>query len=251
MLFKDKLKQKDHLLGMFLLCPVPEIMEILGYVGFDYGVIDLEHGSYESMAALNMVRAASSSTISPLIRVASNEQVQISKALDMGAEGIIIPGIFTKEDAEKAVKYSKFSPIGNRGVNPFVRANTYGAVDGADYVEIANEKTSIVLLVEGVEGVRNFKDIAQVSGVDAITIGPYDLSQSLGLPGQINHREVLDEVDKMVEIGHQYGISLGMFFVNSQGLDEWKQKGIKMFSLSVDTKVFYDACSKLKESFQD
>lgn len=247
MIFKEKLRQKKYLSGMFLLCPAPELMEILGHAGFDYGVVDLEHGSYDTGAAINMVRAASSSDISPLVRVASNDQVQISKALDMGSEGIIVPGIATKEDAEKAVRYAKFSPMGERGFNPFVRANIYGAVDGANFVQIANEKTSIILLVEGAEGVRNFKDIVQVSGVDSIFIGPYDLSQSLGVPGQINHSKVLDEVDKMVKMANEYGISIGMFFASSRGLDEWKKKGIKMFALSIDTKVFYDACCKLKD----
>ncbi|KJS82879.1 MAG: hypothetical protein JM58_13815 [Peptococcaceae bacterium BICA1-8] len=249
LLFKEKLRSSKPLLGMFMLCPTPELIEILGYTGFDYGVVDLEHGAINEQTAVNMVRAAASAGISPLIRVADSSAVNISKALDMKPEGIVIPGISSKEVALKAVNAARFYPHGNRGANPFVRANHYGSRAGDEYFSEVNEKTSIILLIEGKSGIDNIESILDVGGIDGVTIGPYDLSQSLGIPGDVNNKKVLDEIDKIINICSEMGIPVGIFTTDPNSIRVWIEKGFKLISFSVDTKVFYDACKSFKDNF--
>jgi len=137
------------------------MVEILGYNNFDFGIIDMEHGSFGIDTVHKLVRAADASEMVSIIRVPANEEGHISKALDTGASGVVIPGISCVEDVEKAIKYSKYYPLGTRGACPCVRANSYGAENIKFYTK-SNEDTAIILLIEGKKGIESIDEIISV-----------------------------------------------------------------------------------------
>lgn len=183
--FKNKLNG-DGVVGIFSKTCDPGFIEVLGYAGADYVIIDLEHGPNSVQSVQNLIRGAQVAGIMPIVRVKESCASVMGEALDIGAGGIQVPQITTKADAEKVMERTKFSPIGERGVCRFVRAAQYSAKDRFEYFKEENEKVTI-LQIEGQEGIDNIDDILTVDGIDVLFIGPYDLSQSLGVPGEIDN----------------------------------------------------------------
>ncbi|HEY3426461.1 MAG TPA: aldolase/citrate lyase family protein, partial [Negativicutes bacterium] len=178
-LLRDRLKNGDKVFGPFVNLCHPAVLEIAGLAGFDFAIIDTEHGELSSDRAVDMVRAAKLAGVSPVIRVYGNQPELIAKALDVGAEGVQIPQIGTKAEAMAAVKAAKFAPQGARGCNRYVRAAQYSAADKFAYFANANQETTVIVQVEGKEGIENLAEILTVEGIDVLFIGPYDLSASL------------------------------------------------------------------------
>jgi 4-hydroxy-2-oxoheptanedioate aldolase len=218
------------------------ICEILGYAGFDYCVIDLEHGAINLETAENMVRATDAAGIASIIRVADNRPELISQALDLGASGVHVPTISTREEAQKAVWASKFFPLGGRGVNPAVRASRYSA-DQRVYFDKANMETIIVLAIEGTQGVANIGEILKVKGIDAVFVGPYDLSQSLGVVGQVTHPKVVDKIREIVALSKEANVAVGVFSDTPEGAKEWIKQGVLYCCLGLVSKMIYQACT--------
>jgi len=185
--FRDRLLRGDRLIGTLLSLPSPELVEIASDAGFDWLFLDMEHGALEARDVLRLVQAARE-PCAPLVRVPENREMWIKKALDTGAAGIIVPHVNSAEDATRAVHWSKYPPEGGRIVG-FSRSNRYGT-RFQESVESANVETVVIAQVEHIDGVRVIEAILDVSGVDAVFIGPYDLSASLGKPGRIQDPDV-------------------------------------------------------------
>ncbi|MGA3405108.1 MAG: aldolase/citrate lyase family protein [Candidatus Bathyarchaeia archaeon] len=226
--------------GPFVQLNSPGICEILGHAGFDYCIIDMEHGVIHVDTAENMVRASTASGIVPIIRVALNKPELISQALNLGASGVHIPHISTSEEAERAVWASKFFPLGGRGVCPFVRAARYSA-DKTIYYNKANTETMVIIAIEGTEGIDNLGDILKVKGIDVIFVGPYDLSQSLGVPGQVTHQKVIDKVREIALLSKKAGIAVGLFVETPEAAKEWVKQGVLYCCLDVDGAILLKA----------
>lgn len=244
--FKELKSSGKKLLGMFVQSRSEEMVEIIGYTGFDFVIIDMEHGPFDVEGALRLVRAADAAGITPIVRVPENSNVAILKALDIGASAVLVPGISSKEDAERAIRASKYGPIGIRGACPCVRANKYGAGD-PNYLRRANDETSLILLVEGKEGVKNFDDIISLPHIDAVMLGPFDLSVSLGLPGEIYNPVVRNALREMADKAKGKGIYVGTFSVDLDDVKEWFSMGLNYVAYNVDTLLFYEACKRAKE----
>jgi 4-hydroxy-2-oxoheptanedioate aldolase len=202
---KNTLEKNKYVIGPFMKLPSPAVVEIMGKGGFDYIIIDCEHGPLEMMSAENMIRAAHLVGMAAIIRVSENCDYLISRALDIGADGVQIPQISTVEDAKKAVKAAKFSPAGQRGVCRYVRAAEYSALNKEQYFSEANENAMVIIQIEGLEGIKNIDKIMEVEGIDVIFIGPYDLSQSLGIPGQVNHEAVREKMKEVISKAEKKG----------------------------------------------
>jgi len=246
-LLKERIQNGDSMLGPFMYLCQPAIMEIAGLAGFDFAIIDTEHGEISSDRAVDMVRAAKLSGISPVVRVYCNQPELIAKALDIGAEGVQIPQVCTKEGAVAAVSAAKFSPLGARGSNPYVRAAKYSAMNKLTYFKNANDAITVIIQVEGKEGVDNLTEILSVPGIDVLFIGPYDLSASLGVPGQVDHPLLLDEMKKIMALAKQAGVALGIFVDDVQSAVKWKNAGIQYISFSGDVGLLYETfCKKIK-----
>ena len=179
------LSSKEILIGPFIRLARPEIVEIMAMAGFDFGVVDLEHGGNVNMNDVYpLILAAENRGIKLLARIPGINEMYIKWLLDLGIGGLQIPHIKNKKDAQRAVEYSKFYPLGERGLCRFVRAAEFSNIAKEEYISKANSKSILVLQIEGVEGAQNINEIISVEGIDVIFVGPYDLSQSMGLTGK-------------------------------------------------------------------
>jgi len=237
---KKTLQNGKVVFGPFMKFTDPAAVEIMGFAGFDFVIIDAEHGPISMENAQNMIRVAEAVNITPIIRVGSNDEVLILRALDIGAQGIEIPQINSKPDAVRAVKSVKYSPQGERGVCRYVRAANYSSMDKFKYFESANKETMIIAHIEGVEGINNLDEILSVSGIDVIFIGPYDLSQSLGIPGQVNHSLVVEKMKEVVLKCKQNKVAVGTFADDIETAKSWVSLGVQYMSFSVDVGILYE-----------
>ncbi|MBR4013704.1 MAG: aldolase [Clostridia bacterium] len=237
--FKEKL-HSDGVVGVFSKTCDPAFIETIGYAGMDYVIIDLEHGPNSVQSVQNLIRGAQVAGLMPIVRVKESCSSVMGEVLDIGAGGIQVPQIGTREEAEAVIKRTKFSPVGERGVCRFVRAANYSSKDRFEYFKDANKAVTI-LQIEGQAGIDNLDDIISVRGIDAIFIGPYDLSQSLGVAGQIDHPLVEAKMLEIVKKCAEVGVTVGTFVDTIENARKWKKLGVKYISYSVDVGIFYDA----------
>ena len=240
--FKALRGTKEKIVGQFLFMGYPEMAELAAHAGYDFVLIDNEHGIARIESICNAIRAAEAEGIVPLVRVPDvHDEAAIKKALDCGAAGVVVPGIATREQAELGVKYSKFTPLGNRGACPYVRANGYGSMDPIAFYPNANCDVALVLLVEGQEGIDNFDEIISVEGVDGVFFGPVDLSLSLGVPGEVNHPLVEEAIKDMVKKAKEKGVFVGMYGDSIEDSRRWFDNGCEFVIAMVDSNVLYRA----------
>jgi 4-hydroxy-2-oxoheptanedioate aldolase len=227
----------------------PALIEIVGLAGFDFVIIDLEHGPTSTRVLQDLVRAAELRGVLPVVRVKEGVPSTIGEALDLGACGIQVPQISTPEEAGGVVERMKFAPEGSRGVCRFVRSAGYSAVDRYTYFKESNEAL-VILQLEGTEAIENLEGILSVEGVDILFVGPYDLSQALGIPGQIDHPRVLDKVRQISEACQAKGRCVGIFADTVESSTQWRRLGIRYIAYSVDVGIFYESCRDLVQSIK-
>nr|WP_277990329.1 aldolase/citrate lyase family protein [Pandoraea sp. LA3] len=224
----------------------PEIIEMCGAAGLDFVWIDAEHGSFDLEKAVDMFRAAEAHGVTPLLRVPSLDAASVMRALDAGAMGIIVPNVSSAEQARAAVEFARYrvNGRGTRGACPSTRAAGYLTDDWASFVRWSNENTTVWALIETAEGIRNIDEILAVEGLDAIALGPFDLSHELGLYGQPFHPEVTQQFDAVVEKARASNVPVvaTLFAATAQGIreerDHWLGKGVRLFSIGADRAVF-------------
>ncbi len=241
--FKEKLNN-DGVVGIFSKTCDPGFIEVLGHAGADYVIIDLEHGPNSVQSVQNLVRGAQVSGLMPIVRVKESCASVMGEVLDIGAGGIQVPQITTKAEAEAVMARTKFAPMGERGVCRFVRAANYSAKDRFQYFKDANEAVTI-LQIEGQEGIDNIDEILTVDGIDVLFIGPYDLSQSLGVPGEINNPMVEEKMLEIIDKCKAKNITVGTFVDTPENAIKWKKLGVKYISYSVDMGIFYEAMTDI------
>jgi 4-hydroxy-2-oxoheptanedioate aldolase len=214
---KEKISNGEKVLGVFLGIYSPSLIEMIGYSGYDFVVIDDEHGAFSHSEIENMVRAAELVGLVPIIRV-SYDPSSIQKALDRGAKGIQVPMVNTKEDAERVVKRAKFPPHGQRGAAFAIRAARFGRDGGESYFMEADENLLISVHIETPEAVNNFKEIMSVPGIDMAFIGSTDLSVNMGFKAELaNHPEVKQSIHELFRIANENGFKVGTVAANSAG----------------------------------
>ncbi len=194
---KGKLRSGEPVLGVSVMIPCPQIVEMVGKLGFDWVMIDCEHGSLSLESVELMVMAAEASGLTPIVRPQTSHPDAILQVLDRGALGVQVPHVNTAHDAQRAVESVKYYPMGQRGLAVSTRSSDYGfGLSMADYVRQANEETLVCVQLEEVEALRNLDAILQVQGVDVFFVGPSDLSQSMGYPGQANAPAVRSAISR-------------------------------------------------------
>ncbi len=231
------LASKATLMGPFIRIPRPEIVEILGLAGFDYAVVDLEHGPITPAELYPMVLAAERRGLKLIARLPGLQESYFKWVLDLDLAGIQVPHVQTKADAEAAVHHARFAPEGLRGLCRFVRAAEFSNISGAEHMARANANKVLVLQIEGKEGAANVEAIASVPGVDVIFVGPYDLSQSLGVPGDIWNPKVIDAVTRIVSFCATKGIAVGVFTDTPAGVKHWRGLGVKYITYRIDVEL--------------
>lgn len=253
----DALKKNQMVLGSAAQMISPEVVEIIGNQGYDFVWIDMEHGHFGVEGMVSMVRAADAFDVTPIVRVLYNEPSLIMQALDAGAMGVIVPGISSKEDAEKVINAAKYYPIGMRGSCPWTRSAGHCTTDWNGHLEWSNRETSVWLLIEGKEGFENFDEIIQVPHVDVILLGAFDLSQSLGLPGQMDHPLVQNTLNIMINKALARKIALGTVTVAidlatvKEDATAWKQAGGRVLCLGGDKPLLSGVMKSVLQSAKD
>ncbi|MDE2842568.1 MAG: aldolase/citrate lyase family protein [Chloroflexota bacterium] len=208
---KQKLDAGKAVFGVMITFPSAPVVEMLGALGFDWVLIDNEHGSITVDNSEDMVRAAELSGIAPIVRPVANKPEIIAPFLDRGAWGVQVPHVNTADEARAAVDAVKYYPEGHRGIFSRGRPAGYGfAGSTSDYVRDANANTLVCLMLEEVEAIDNLEDLVTVDGVDVFFIGSGDLSQSMGYPGQNTHPEVQAQMEKGVKIIRDAGRVAGV-----------------------------------------
>ncbi|MBK9391122.1 MAG: hypothetical protein IPN68_13370 [Bacteroidetes bacterium] len=191
---KDGEKFKKTMIGTLLSISAPQVAEIIAMSGFDWVLIDMEHSAISLESVQNAIQIMEGK-IQTIVRVPSNDEVWIKRILDTGCDGILVPMVNSAEEAKRVVQASKYPLEGRRSVG-LSRAHKYGAIF-KDYVENANRDLVIMIQCEHKEAVRNFDDILEVRGIDSVFIGPYDLSASMGLTGQLTHPDVAAAIQEV------------------------------------------------------
>ncbi|WP_303968575.1 HpcH/HpaI aldolase/citrate lyase family protein [Sporosarcina ureae] len=211
---KQKLKNQEKVLGAFLSINSPSLIEMIAYSGFDYVIIDDEHGAFSASELEGLIRTADGVGITPIVRV-SYDPSSIQKALDRGAHGIQVPMVNTKEEAEAVVRQAKFPPLGERGVSYSIRPARYGIDKGSKYLEECNENILVIVHIETEEAAKNFKDIISTKGVDMAFIGSTDLSVNMGYYDDgANALEVKSVIDNLYSIAQESDIWMGTVAAN-------------------------------------
>ena len=234
--------------GASIHIPAPALVEILGLVGYDFTMIDTEHGLFDLQSAGELIRAAQGFNLTPLVRVLRNDKELIMRALDLGAQGVIIPHISSKEDAVRAVEACKYGGPGGRGACPLIRANHYGIGDWADYERAANEETMVVLIVEDLEGAHHIQDILSVDGVDVVYLGLFDMSVAAGYHWNVDHPEIQKAQNEVLAACKNRHIPVLHTLTCGPDVEDWVNKGVRMIMQTADSSVFVQAHQAFLES---
>jgi 4-hydroxy-2-oxoheptanedioate aldolase len=248
---KDKLYKGDVCLGTWLFIPSQDIPEIVALAGLDFVVIDMEHSpiSYETMRS--MITGSEVRGITPIVRPSSLNESDVLRALDTGAHGVHIPQINTFEDSKKLIEYSKYSPLGNRGMAPSTRAGNYSLSMTNSHMEKANNDLLNIISLESVESINELDKFLDIEEIDVIYIGPYDLSQSLGVPGEVNSTLVLKEMEKVFKRITNRNKIAGTFANSKEQAKLFLDIGVKYLTCETDGTLLCSAYSALKKDILD
>ena len=245
---KEKLKRGDAVYGCFVRYPNATLIEVLGYCGWDFIVFDGEHGTIEPADCEQMVRAAEGQGVTPIIRVPVNQPHVILRFLDSGAQGLHVPMVRSAADAEAVVRSVKYQPRGSRGLAAVRAADYAQRIPFGEYVAQANAETLIAIHIETEDAVDRLPEIVKVDGVDVIFLGPTDLSNSLGFPGELQHPEVQATFQRLVDAVAGSKAALGIMVQNADAARLWRQRGARYIAIGLEG-VLNPACRNyLKQS---
>lgn len=229
--FKTRLTRGDALIGTFICLPSPESAELFAEIGYDWLIIDTEHGPFDVLTAQRMLQAVGR-RCPCIVRVASNEDVWIKKALDIGAAGVLVPLVNSPETAARVAHACRYAPEGTRGMG-LARAQRYGA-GFQEYVAGANREIAAIVQAEHIEAVDRIEAIAAVPGIDAVFVGPYDLSASMGKPGRVRDPEVQDAIRRVRDATLKAGRRLGIYCSDAESARDFVRQGFTLIGLGTD-----------------
>ena len=231
---KNKLKERQKTVGSWLTIGHQSIAEIMAATDFEWPTIDMEHSVIDLPTAQQLLPAIKSFDKEVLVRVPANEEVVIKRVMDAGVDGIIVPMVNSKALAIQAVGFAKYPPIGKRGVG-LARAQGYGCTF-EEYEAWQRDSAVVIAQIEHIDAVNNLEEIIAVEGIDGIIIGPYDLSASMGYPGEYNRDDVKDAIKKVEHICLENKISLGFHVIEPDVnlLNEKLNDGYNFVAFSID-----------------
>jgi 2-keto-3-deoxy-L-rhamnonate aldolase RhmA len=240
--FRARLLRGDRLVGTMITLPSPEVTELMTAVGFDWLFLDGEHTVLEVHQLQAMLQSAGT-TMPCLVRIPAAGIIPIKKALDIGAAGIIVPQVNSAAQAAQIVRLAKYPPAGIRGVG-VGRAQGYG-LQLSDYLATANDRVAVIVQAEHIDAVTQIEAIVRVAGVDAVLVGPYDLSASIGQIGVVDHPDVVAAIDRITTACQQVGMPLGIFGISAEAVQPYMAKGYSLIVAGLDTMLLGQAAKRL------
>lgn len=226
---KEKIREGKAALGLWLTIPSPDVSEALSTLDYDWFLFDLEHSALDEQSAQILMQGMRGDSITPLVRVAWNDPVMIKKALDIGAHGVLVPMVNTKEDAERAVSACVYPPVGKRGCGP-KRPWIYDP----DYLDTADEEILVIVQIETEEAVANIDAILSVEGIDGVFVGPFDLSISMGFKGKKDDERFQDAIETVRAAAERHGVASGMWEGAGKSVRERIEEGWQIIALGLD-----------------
>ena len=230
---KQRLLNGETLNGCWLNLGSAVTAEIVGLSGFDWVLIDLEHGAGSESTTLSQIQALEHTTAGVIVRAESTEPQRIHRVLDMGAEGVMCPKVRNAEEALKVVKGLHYPPFGNRGVAKMVRATQF-AQNFNDYYQKSRDQILGVVQIETIEVLSHLDEVAAIEGVDVLFIGPADLSMELGIFGQFDHPVFVEALNKIVAAAKKANKAVGILFFNPDDYQRYHNLGIRFLACGAD-----------------
>jgi len=231
--FRKRVLAREWLCGTFLNLGSPMTVEVAGLAGFDWILIDHEHGPGGQDTLLHQLHAASGTPAFPVVRIAMNETVRFKRVLDMGAPGVMVPFVNTAADTQAVVQAMQYPPRGIRGVAKFNRGAGFGA-DFEEYYAHAHERLLAVLQIETMEAVKNIDAIAAVNGADVLFVGPTDLSYTMGIRDQLESAQFTEVLKKVSDAARNHGKAAGILVHNPALIPKVRELGYTFAALGSD-----------------
>lgn len=235
MSLKQKLAKKELTIGSWITLPTPEIAEIMLRCEFDWLCVDMEHSALTLAEAQRLIQVIALGGKVPLVRVSDNDPTKIKRVMDAGAHGVIVPMVKTQAEAERAVASVKYPPHGKRPVG-FGRAQGYG-VTFEDYKNWQAKETVVIVQIEHIEALENLEAIFSVAGVDGYIVGPYDLSGSMGIAGELDHPRMREAWQQIRKVAAKYSVAQGYHVIpiKPELVTEKIKEGFTFISFGLDT----------------
>jgi 4-hydroxy-2-oxoheptanedioate aldolase len=231
--FRDRTLAGDTLFGLFLDLASPASAELCASLGYDWLLVDLEHGASTEADLLGLLHAVEVGGSTALVRPQSGERIRIGRALDMGSRGIMVPRLDSVDQAREAVSFLRYPPDGIRGVATRVRGAGLGVVAHADMKRL-NERVVGIIQIESVGGLRDADAIAAIDGVDVLFVGPADLSHSLGIPGQFTNPDYLAGLERVVAACQAHGKAAGILVYDTAVVPRHLELGFTFVGIGSD-----------------
>lgn len=232
---KQRLKNGEHLLGtMVTTFASADIAKLLKQYGFDFFIIDCEHGSFTTREVADMISVARAIGLPAMVRIPEMRREHALKFTEMGANGILLPNTESAEQAQMLVDCTKYAPMGHRGVSLSRPHTDFAKVDGRTYMARANEENILLCQIESREGVAHIDEIMAVDGIDAALIGPNDMTQDYGKLDHFDDPEIVEAIGRVVASAKAHGKFSGAHFGSSTPLIPWIQRGMQLNMWSSD-----------------
>jgi 2-keto-3-deoxy-L-rhamnonate aldolase RhmA len=239
--FRARLRSGERLFAPLVTLDSPAVAELLAEVGFDWLFIDAEHAPLSASGIQSLLQAAGPTPC--VVRLTAGEEVAIKQALDVGAAGIIAPQVNSADHARRVVQAAKYAPVGQRGLG-IARAHHYG-LKVREYMQHANSDTAVIVQAEHRDAVQDIRNIVRVEGVDGVLIGPYDLSASLGRPGDVEHPDVREAIARVRDACLDVQLPIGIFGLTADAVKPYIEDGFTMIVVGVDTVLLGSAAAAL------
>lgn len=247
---KEKLTQSDEAcIGTWITTPSIDLTDLICSAGLDFVVIDSEHAPISFETAQHMAMACEARGTSPMLRIPGVDESYVLKGLEIGSHGLQVPNLGSAEDLERLVQFAKYPPIGQKGLSPFTRACDYYAANATKMTEVANANTLLSIHIEGEAGVNNIDSMLEVEGIDIYFLGLFDLSKYLGIPGQVDHPDLLGLFTNLVGKINASGKIAGAISNSEAQLNHFIEAGVRYITHSADCNLIretYNSIMKVK-----
>jgi 4-hydroxy-2-oxoheptanedioate aldolase len=219
------------------------MISLCAQAGWDYVIVDTEHTEGDLSTLASQALVAKYEALSFLVRVPDKLYHQMARVLDIGAEGLILPRVDTREEVQRIIRSTKYYPLGERGASVSTAVTRFRPVGAQEYMEWANREILIVIQIESQKAVDNIDELVSYEGVDAVMIGPMDLSQNMGIAGQLDHPLLEEAYEKVIAGCRRHGVAPGIHLSNLDAVAKWVGRGMRFVTYQYDGKLLLDTCS--------